>query len=108
MRLKRATRVLFFDEADGAIGKRGDVQHGTDRYANLEVSYLLQRIEDYDGLVILASNLKDNIDVAFTRRLQIVVHFPRPEPAQRLRIWKLALPPGPRIDSEIDLDALRN
>src|SRR5262249_55158992 len=62
--------VLFFDEADALFGKRGEVQRGTDRYANLEVSYLLQRLEEHDGLVILASNLKDQIDTAFTRRFQ--------------------------------------
>ncbi|MFI5177710.1 MAG: ATP-binding protein [Vicinamibacterales bacterium] len=84
--------ALFFDEADALFGKRGEVRHGTDRYANLEVSYLLQRLEEYDGLVILASNLKDQIDDAFTRRFQAVVHFPKPRPAERLRIWELALP----------------
>jgi hypothetical protein len=84
--------TLFFDEADALFGKRGEVRHGTDRYANLEVSYLLQRLEDYDGLVILASNLKEQIDDAFTRRFQSVVHFPRPGIDERFRIWRLALP----------------
>ncbi|MPY43963.1 ATP-binding protein, partial [Streptomyces phyllanthi] len=70
--------VLLFDEADSLFGKRGEVKHGTDRYANLEVGYLLQRLEASDGLVILTSNLKDNIDPAFTRRFHFVVHFPRP------------------------------
>lgn len=84
--------ALFFDEADALFGKRGEVRHGTDRYANLEVSYLLQRLEDYEGLVILASNLKEQIDGAFTRRFQAVVHFPKPGPEERRRIWELALP----------------
>lgn len=98
--------VLFFDEADALFGKRGEVQHGTDRYANMEVSYLLQRLEDHEGLVILASNLKDNIDAAFTRRLQVVIHFPRPEATLRLRIWKLALPSAAPVDAGIDFEAL--
>jgi hypothetical protein len=98
--------VLFFDEADALFGKRGEVQHGTDRYANLEVSYLLQRLEDHYGLVILASNLKDNIDTAFARRFQIVIHFPRPEPAERRRIWEIAFPEAAPLDTGIDFGAL--
>lgn len=100
--------VLHFDEADGLLGKRGNVETGVDRYANLEVSYLLQRLEDYAGLVILASNLKDNIDQAFTRRFQAILHFPRPEQAERLRIWRLAFPPDAPIDPTLDFDALAN
>jgi hypothetical protein len=98
--------VLFFDEADALFGKRGEVQHGTDRYANLEVSYLLQRLEEHYGLVILASNLRDNIDAAFTRRFQVVIHFPRPEPAERRRIWELAFPPGAPVEGGLDFDLL--
>ncbi len=100
--------VLHFDEADGLLGKRGNVESGVDRYANLEVSYLLQRLEDYSGLIILASNLKDNIDQAFTRRFQAILHFPRPEQAERLRIWRLAFPPDAPIDPTVDFDALAN
>jgi hypothetical protein len=98
--------VLFFDEADALFGKRGDVQHGVDRYANLEVSYLLQRLEDYLGLVILASNLKDNIDAAFTRRFHIIIHFPRPDITERLRIWQIAFPPSAPLEDRNDLEAL--
>jgi SpoVK/Ycf46/Vps4 family AAA+-type ATPase len=98
--------VLFFDEADALFGRRGEVQHGVDRYANLEVSYLLQRFEAHPGLVILASNLKDNIDPAFTRRFQITIHFPRPDLAQRRRIWALAFPPHAPLEESADLDAL--
>lgn len=98
--------VLFFDEADALFGKRGEVQHGTDRYANLEVSYLLQKLEEHAGLLILASNLKDQIDGAFTRRFQVAVHFPRPDQPERRRIWEIAFPPGAPLDSEVDLDAL--
>ena len=98
--------VLFFDEADALFGKRGEIQHGIDRYANLEVSYLLQRLENSRGLVILASNNKDQIDAAFVRRFQVVVHLPRPGLEERLRIWQLAVPPAAPIEAEVDLPAL--
>ncbi len=98
--------VLLFDEADALFGKRGDVKHGTDRYANLEVGYLLQRLESSDGLVILTSNLKENIDAAFTRRFQFVVHFPRPGVAERRRLWRQAFPPEAPLAPDVDLEAL--
>ena len=71
--------LLFFDEADALFGKRGEVKHGMDRYANLEVGFLLQRLEQSDALVVLASNLKENLDKAFTRRFHYIIHFPRPD-----------------------------
>ncbi|RST10120.1 ATP-binding protein [Streptomyces sp. WAC05374] len=98
--------VLLFDEADALFGKRGDVKHGTDRYANMEVGYLLQRLEASDGLVILTSNLKDNIDPAFTRRFHFVVHFPRPGTSERRRLWRLAFPDEAPLAPNVDLDAL--
>ena len=98
--------VLLFDEADALFGKRGDVKHGTDRYANLEVGYLLQRLESSDGLIILTSNLKENIDTAFTRRFQFVVHFPRPGAPERRRLWQLAFPPEAPLSADLDLEAL--
>ena len=98
--------VLFFDEADSLFGKRAEVQHGTDRYANLEVGFLLQRLEDYFGLVILASNLKEQIDAAFTRRFHVIVHFPLPRPAERRRIWELAFPASAPTQGRVDLDML--
>ncbi|GHH66631.1 ATPase AAA [Streptosporangium violaceochromogenes] len=98
--------VLLFDEADALFGKRGEVRHGTDRYANLEVGYLLQRLEASDGLVILTSNLKENIDPAFTRRFHFVVHFPRPGAPERRRLWRLAFPAEAPLDTGVDLDAL--
>ncbi|WP_410667674.1 ATP-binding protein [Amycolatopsis sp. cmx-4-68] len=98
--------VLLFDEADALFGKRGEVKHGTDRYANLEVGYLLQRLEASDGLIILTSNLKENIDPAFTRRFHFVVHFPRPGVAERRRLWRLAFPPEAPLASDVDVDAL--
>jgi len=79
--------VLFFDEADAIFGKRSEIKDSHDRYANLEVSYLLQRIEEYDGLVILASNFKNNIDEAFTRRMRFIIDFPLPNELQREIIW---------------------
>ena len=100
--------VLFFDEADALFGKRADIQHGVDRYANLEVAYLLQRLEESDGLVILASNLREHIDQAFTRRFHFVVHFPRPQRAERQRIWRLAFPPSAPLAPDADLDSLAN
>ena len=96
----------FFDEAEALFGKRGEVQHGTDRYANLEVSFLLQRFEEHDGLVILASNLKGEIDDAFTRRFHAVLYFPRPAEAERRRLWRLALPPSLPVAEDVDLALL--
>src|ERR1700752_2774844 len=98
--------VLFFDEADSLFGKRGEVRHGVDRYANLEVSYLLQDLETYYGLVILASNMRENIDPAFTRRFQVMLNFPRPGPAERRRIWKLAFPKSAPLEEDTVFDLL--
>ena len=98
--------VLFFDEADALFGKRGEVQRGADRYANLEVSYLLQRLEDHYGLVILASNQKDQIDAAFIRRFPIVLEFRRPAEPERRRIWKIAFPETAPLDERVDLETL--
>jgi ATP-dependent 26S proteasome regulatory subunit len=98
--------ILFFDEADSIFGKRSEVKDAHDRYANIEVSYLLQRIETYDGVVILASNLRSNLDEAFIRRLQFIVDFPFPDEIQRLSIWKVLFPPGvPRIET-LDFERL--
>jgi AAA+ superfamily predicted ATPase len=98
--------ILFFDEADALFGKRSEVKDSHDRYANIEVGYLLQRIEEYDGVVILASNFKKNIDEAFVRRLQFVIEFPFPGAAERRRIWDVVWPPEAPKDPEIDFDAL--
>lgn len=80
--------ILFFDEADALFGKRTQTSSSNDRYANQEISYLLQRVEDYPGVVILATNLKANIDEAFARRFQTSVHFAMPDADQRLRLWQ--------------------
>ena len=100
--------VLFFDEADALFSKRGEVQKGSDRYSNLEVGYLLQRLEDFDGLAILASNHKDQLDPAFLRRFQVVLHFPRPAVEERRRLWDLALPAPAPADPSIDIRALEH
>jgi len=94
--------VLFFDEADALFGTRSEVKDAHDRYANIEVAYLLQRIEDYDGLVILATNLGRNIDQAFSRRLHEVVEFPMPDELQRERLWRVML--GPQVPVAPDVD----
>ncbi len=98
--------ILFFDEADSLFGKRTRVEDSHDRYANQEVSYLLQRIEDFNGVVILASNLKTNIDTAFLRRFQSVIHFPMPKPSERLRIWGNAFSKRSVLDSKVELGKL--
>jgi hypothetical protein len=95
--------ILFFDEADALFGKRTDVSSAHDRFANQEVSYLLQRVEVFEGVVILASNLKTNVDNAFLRRFQSVVYFPMPRPAERLRLWKSSFSPACRLESRIRL-----
>jgi ATP-dependent 26S proteasome regulatory subunit len=96
--------ILFFDEADALFGKRSEVRDSHDRYANIEISYLLQRMEAYDGVTILATNLRSNLDESFTRRLQFAVDFPFPEEAYRLRIWRtlfpLEVPRAPDLDLE--------
>ncbi len=94
--------ILFFDEADALFGKRTNVQSSHDRYANQEVSYLLQRVEDYPGLLILASNFKSNMDDAFLRRFHTIIQFPQPNAAERLQLWEKSLPalykPEPKIN----------
>jgi hypothetical protein len=98
--------ILFFDEADAIFGKRSEVKDAHDRYANIEISYLLQRMEMYDGVTILATNLRANLDEAFTRRLQFAVDFPFPDEAYRLRIWQTLFPPGVPRDAELDFGLL--
>lgn len=98
--------ILFFDEADALFGKRTRTSSAHDRYANQETAYLLQRIEDYPGIVILASNLKSNLDDAFARRFQASIHFPPPDAAQRLRLWKGILPADVTLEPAIHLPQL--
>jgi AAA+ superfamily predicted ATPase len=98
--------VLFFDEADALFGKRAAVQSSNDRHANQEIAYLLQRVEDFPGVVILASNLRGNIDEAFSRRFQSMVYFPMPDGEQRMRLWRGLLPESSRLADDVDLETL--
>ena len=95
--------ILFFDEADTIFGKRSEVKDAQDRYANLEVGYLLQRMESYNGLAILATNLKANLDEAFTRRLHFIVNFPFPDEEDRRQIWQVLVPPSLPLAEDVDL-----
>ncbi|MBY5456444.1 ATP-binding protein [Rhizobium leguminosarum] len=94
--------ILFFDEADALFGKRTDIRDAHDKYANQEVAFLLQRIEAYNGVVILASNQRANIDDAFVRRLQTIIHFPMPRPEERYEIWLKTFPSQIAIADDID------
>jgi AAA+ superfamily predicted ATPase len=103
---ENANAILFFDEADALFGKRSEVRDSHDRYANIEISYLLQKMEEYDGIAILATNLRQNLDDAFMRRLAFTVHFPFPDEASRRRIWTGIWPAETPLDQDIDLDFL--
>ena len=94
--------VLLFDEADAVFGRRSEVRDAHDRYANIESAYLLQRMETFDGLVVLATNLRANIDEAFTRRLDVIVDFPLPDPEHRALLWDRCL--GRRMERAPGLD----
>ncbi|OMF86689.1 AAA family ATPase [Paenibacillus sp. FSL R7-0333] len=96
--------ILFFDEADALFGKRSEVKDAHDRYANVEISYLLQKMEEYTGIVILATNLNQNLDDAFARRLHFKLEFPFPEEQQRGRIWQGMFPAGAPLDAGLDYD----
>ncbi len=98
--------VLFFDEADAIFGKRSDVKDAHDRYANIESAYLLQRLETFDGLAVLASNLRANIDEAFTRRLDAIIDFPAPTPELRLALWVHCLAPPLPLADDLELEFL--
>ncbi len=102
---ERGGAILFFDEADALFGKRTEVKDSHDRYANIEINYLLQRMEDHRGLAILATNRKSDLDDAFMRRIRFVVIFPFPDPASRQKIWQVVFPPEAPA-SGLDLNAL--
>jgi hypothetical protein len=103
---ERTGSALMFDEADALFGRRTEVGDARDRYANLETAYLLSRIERFDGLVVLATNLRQNLDGAFARRLDFIIGFDPPDTAQRAHLWRRLLPPGAPLDPAIDLDRL--
>src|SRR5205823_636167 len=98
--------ILFFDEADALFGKRTEVKDAHDRYANIEIGYLLQRMEEHTGTTILATNRSADLDEAFTRRFHFILEFPMPRPAERRRIWEGMLPPDAEREAGIDLDLL--
>jgi hypothetical protein len=100
---ENANAILFFDEADALFGKRSEVRDSHDRYANIEVSYLLQKMEEYEGIAILASNLRQHMDESFLRRLAFTVHFPFPDEADRKRIWKGIWPSEIPLASDLNL-----
>jgi SpoVK/Ycf46/Vps4 family AAA+-type ATPase len=103
---ENANAILFFDEADALFGKRSEVKDSHDRYANIEISYLLQKMEMYDGVAILATNLRQNLDEAFLRRLAFAVHFPFPNQQDRRRIWESIWPSGVPLDPGADFEFL--
>lgn len=98
--------ILFFDEADALFGKRSEVKDAHDRYANIEISYLLQKMEEYEGAVILATNLRKNIDEAFSRRMHYAVEFPVPDEHHRERLWRGMFPPSVPLGADVDLGFL--
>ena len=101
---ERADCILFFDEADALFGKRSEIKDAHDRYANIEVNFLLQRLDEYEGVAILASNFAQNIDDAFSRRLQFTVEFPFPDERLRLAIWRNHFPKEAPVAAELDLE----
>jgi len=101
-----SSSILFFDEADALFGKRTEVKDSHDRYANIEVSYLLQKMEEYDGIAILATNLRENMDEAFLRRMQFIVEFPFPDEEHRKSIWEIVFPPEAPVASDVDFRLL--
>jgi SpoVK/Ycf46/Vps4 family AAA+-type ATPase len=103
---QESNAILFFDEADALFGKRSEVKDAHDRYANIEINYLLQRVEEYEGVIILASNMSKNIDAAFLRRMHFCIEFPFPDEDHRLRIWRGIFPLQAPLISDLDFDFL--
>lgn len=103
---ERRQWILFFDEADALFGKRSTATTANDRHANQEIAYLLQRIEDFAGVIVLASNLKGNVDEAFARRFQAMIHFPLPGPDEREKLWRQAFAHAVPLADDVDFRAL--
>ena len=103
---KNANCVLFFDEMDALFGKRSEVKDSHDRHANIETAYLLQQMEEYDGVVLMATNLLQNIDEAFMRRISFVVSFPFPDVATRALLWKKMFDANAPMSEDVDYDFL--
>ena len=103
---ENSNAILFFDEADALFGKRSEVRDSHDRYANIEISYLLQKMEEYQGISILATNLRQNLDDAFVRRLQAIIEFPFPDEESRRRIWETVFPKEAPVAQDVRFDLL--
>ena len=103
---KTSNGILFFDEGDALFGKRTNIKQANDRFANVEVSYLLQKIEEYDGISIITTNFLENIDQAFLRRMQFIINFPFPDSYARKEIWQHMIPDNMPVDSDIDFEFL--
>jgi SpoVK/Ycf46/Vps4 family AAA+-type ATPase len=101
-----ANAIIFFDEADALFGRRSEVKDAHDRYANIEVGYLLQKMEEYEGIAILATNLRQNMDEAFVRRIQAIVEFPFPNEEYRQQIWGAVFPPETPLSGDVNFDIL--
>lgn len=100
---QRTNAILFFDEADALFGKRTEVRDAHDRYANIEVGYLLQKMEEYEGVAVLATNVRQHMDEAFVRRMQVIVEFPFPDEMHRRHIWEIMFPREAPLASDVDL-----
>lgn len=98
--------ILFFDEADSLFGKRTSISDAHDKYANQEIAYLLQRLEDYNGLVILSSNMRNNVDEAFGRRLQSIIYFPVPKSNERSILWRQTFSNKVQLEEDLDIDSI--
>jgi SpoVK/Ycf46/Vps4 family AAA+-type ATPase len=103
---ERAQAVLFFDEADALFGRRTEVSDAHDRYANLETAYLLTRLERFEGMAVLSTNLKQNIDPAFLRRMEFIVDFEEPGPVERAALWQCHLPPTAPLADDFNVAEL--
>jgi SpoVK/Ycf46/Vps4 family AAA+-type ATPase len=103
---RSSNAILFFDEADALFGKRSEVKDAHDRYANIETAYLLQKMEEYEGIVILATNFRRNMDEAFTRRMHHIVDFPFPDAGMRERIWRGLVPPDAPLAGDVNFGFL--
>jgi SpoVK/Ycf46/Vps4 family AAA+-type ATPase len=99
---RSSNAILFFDEADALFGKRSQVTDAHDRYANIEVAYLLQALEEHEGVVILATNARKHIDEAFVRRLHYIVEYPLPDEVLRERLWRSIYPAATPVDADVD------
>ena len=99
---EHSNAVLLFDETDALFGKRSEIKDSHDKYANVETSYLLQKMDEFGGIIIMTTNFKQNIDDAFMRRITYIIHFPQPDAELRLGLWKNAFPKEAPVDKNVD------